>query len=119
MASVDEFFGDFDPGSYAETMNRLQEPELQNEYAFVKFKSLTAKTGVGAGLVGLVATCGGSLVGSGINARRAYIMGQKLSIIELLMACKGWVPRKMRKRDQLLAFGPTVVVSRPSFSLPS
>ena len=115
MASFKEFFGDFSPHSYANTIKSLKEHELRNEHALIQFKALTAKTGIGAGFVGVAVTGGVSLVGSGISGRRYHIMSQKLSLIEDRMKSKGWVPTEMRTRDILLAVGPTAVVSRPSF----
>lgn len=106
-----EFWGDFSPHSYAITIKSLTEPELRKEHAIIRQKSLAAKTGIGAGVLGVVHTCGASLVASGINLRKLDLLDQKLSIIEDRMESKGWSPTEMRGRDILMAVGPTAVVS--------
>lgn len=109
-----EFWGDFSPHSYAITIKSLGERELRKEHAIIRQKSLAAKTGIGAGVLGVLHTCGTSLVASGINLRKLDLLDQKLSIIEDRMESKGWSPTEMKGRDILMAVGPIAVVSRLS-----
>ena len=107
-----EFWGEFSPTSYAVSIEGLSEAELRRHHATVRQKSLSANAGIGAGAAGVFHTAGLSLFASGVSYRKRKYNNQKQSIIEARMQREGWPLIEMRKRDLLLAVGPSAVVSR-------
>ncbi|MCJ1259300.1 hypothetical protein MMC24_007137 [Lignoscripta atroalba] len=110
IRGLDDFL-DFDSDAYYDEIQELDENKLRGEHALIQKKCLGAKASVGAGVVAAVHTSGGSFVLSGIGLRRNNYNEKKKAIIEARMHREGWPLVELRKRDILLAVGPTAIAA--------
>lgn len=109
--TVDEFFGEFSERKYANSIARLSEHQLRAEHDKVRKKVVAAQSSVTVSGLSIFHTAGFSLIGAGIGWRKQNYNSKKQNICEARMRREGWALEDMRKRDFMMAVGPSVVAS--------
>jgi hypothetical protein len=104
-------FFDFNEAAYKKEIYLLSEEAIRREHTIIRQKRLAAKASIGMGAFTAIHTGGATLVFSGIGFRRLQYNNKKKEIIEACMADENWEPSRLRKRDILMAVGPSVVAA--------
>lgn len=104
-----EFWGGFDKAKYANSIKHLKEHELRREHDVIRKKVVSARAAAVASGAALIHTVGFSAIGAGMSYRKQRYNVQKQNIIEDRMNREGWLIPDMRKRDFLMAVGPSAV----------
>jgi hypothetical protein len=110
IMGFDDFFG-FDEAAYKNEISLLTEEALRREHAIIRQKCLASKASIGLGAFSAAHTGGTSLIFCALGARRNHYNEEKRDIITQCMADEGWMKSKMRKRDILMAVGPSAVAA--------
>ena len=108
LNSLDDFAGGFSSESYACEIATLNQAQLTALHKRMLQKLLGTMALAAISIAGASATVGVSaVIGSAVAARRFHLNCQRILVVEARLREEGWDDHNFRKRDMLVALGPS------------